>query len=88
MLGLFLAPVRLFGAFVRGRHSSSLYRFYPAGFREELLDFRLGKLRDRLGLSRQDSHANVADVLAFSGWVCLAFLFIALIFLTILGLLR
>jgi hypothetical protein len=47
-VGLFIAPVRAFRAWVRGRHSRSLYR---VGFDESLLDaMTVGELRRKLGL--------------------------------------
>jgi hypothetical protein len=46
-MGLFLAPRRLWRAFVRGRSSTNLYRL---GFDERWLDETVGALRERLGL--------------------------------------
>ncbi|HKW42163.1 MAG TPA: hypothetical protein VJN39_13010 [Gemmatimonadales bacterium] len=46
-IGLFLSPRRLWHAFVRGRHSTNLYRL---GFDERWLDDSVGALRERLGL--------------------------------------
>lgn len=47
VLGLFLAPRRLWRAFARGRRSTNLYRI---GFEERWLDESVGTLRVRLGV--------------------------------------
>ncbi|HEX2090746.1 MAG TPA: hypothetical protein VHG28_00035 [Longimicrobiaceae bacterium] len=56
-LGLFLAPGRLFRAFVRGRHSRNLYR---GEFHESLLDGKVGEMRQSLRLDRDAPLAQPA----------------------------
>ncbi len=63
-LGLFLAPRRLFGAFMRGRHSSNLYR---GEFQEELLEHTVGEMRRTL-LPERTPSPGVADVACFTAW--------------------
>ena len=64
VIGLVIAPVRVFNAFVRGRHSRNLYR---ADFSEKLLERSVGQVRTELGLDRP-ARASVSDVLAFVWW--------------------
>jgi hypothetical protein len=63
--GLFLCPRRVYQAFLRGRHSRTLY---GEGFRDELLDETVGSLRRRLRLDGPPAPATVADRLAFLGF--------------------
>lgn len=60
-LGAFVAPVRVFRAFVRGRRSESLYgeRFEP------LLEERVASVRARF-VGEEAAPASAADVLAFA----------------------
>ncbi|MBS2017969.1 MAG: hypothetical protein JST00_34150 [Deltaproteobacteria bacterium] len=60
-LGAFVAPARVFRAFVRGRRSESLYgeRFEP------LLDESVASVRARF-VGAEGAPANTADVLAFA----------------------
>jgi hypothetical protein len=67
VVGLVIAPRRLFRAFVRGRHSENLY--LTAGeWSEALLDLRVGELRTRLGLAGEAPRATASDVAAFALW--------------------
>ena len=74
--GLFLAPARVFRAFVRGRHSTNLY---AEGFREALLSENLGLLRKRLGVSEPRVAVSSSDVLAFVVWVSFTLLAMVMI---------
>ncbi len=65
VIGLLIAPARLFRAFVRGRRSKNLY---AEGFREALLRENLGELRRRLGLLEPEAPPSAVDVLAFGAW--------------------
>lgn len=62
-MGLWLAPRRVFRAFVRGRHSRNLY---GQDFSEALLDRRVGDLRRELELDRPEPSATASDVAAFA----------------------
>ncbi len=75
--GLWLAPRRVFRAFVRGRHTTNLYRC-EAEFRDALLDETVAALRARLGLDRPVPQTRLSDALAFAGWVLGAALYGAL----------
>lgn len=63
---LFLAPARLYRAFVWGRHTTNLY---GAPYDEALLNLSVGALRERLHLDVPDRSATWADKLAFVGWM-------------------
>lgn len=67
--GLALSPRRMFRAFVRGRHSKSLYH---REFGDDLLQMTVGDLRSKLGLDREPPRARGSDVAAFVGWVGIA----------------
>lgn len=62
-LGLAIAPVRTWRAFLRGRNSDTLYQ---GTWREEWLDLSVGELRKRLGLLRPPRRASLADRLLFA----------------------
>ncbi len=64
-IGLALAPLRVFRAFVRGRHSRNLY---AGEFREELLDLTVGALRETLSIPGDGTPASPRDLLAFAAW--------------------
>lgn len=66
--GLALAPRRVYRAFVRGRHSRSLYH---TGWNDDLLDRSVGELRHQIGLGREPSATTWRDRAAFAGWVAL-----------------
>lgn len=66
--GLVLAPRRVYRAFVRGRHSRSLYR---TGWDDHLLEMSVDDLRGRLALVGAGGPATWSDRLAFAGWVTL-----------------
>jgi len=63
---LFLAPGRLFHAFVWGRHTRNLYDT-PVDAR--LLEQTVGALRARLGLDAPHPEATSADKRAFAAWL-------------------
>lgn len=64
--GLALAPRRVYRAFVRGRHSKSLYRI---GWNEALLGLTVDELRHRLELDRETPTATFTDRATFIAWV-------------------
>ena len=64
-LGLCFAPRAVYRAFVRGRHSRNCY--YES-YDDELLDQKIGPLRQRLGLRGAEIVPRPADRLAFVGW--------------------
>ena len=66
--GLALSPRRVWRAFVRGRHSRTLYRI---GWDDALLGLSVDELRARLGLDRDPPHATWLDRAAFGGLVAL-----------------
>lgn len=66
--GLVIAPRRVYRAFVRGRHSVSLYH---AGWDDTLLELSVGELRQRLELAGPPPRATWRDRLVFAGWVSL-----------------
>ncbi len=76
-IGLGIAPRRVFRAFVRGRHTQSLYRV-EGDFREELLDESVGALRGRLALDRPLAPADARDALAFAPWLLAALAYASL----------
>jgi hypothetical protein len=63
---LFLAPGRLFRAFVWGRHTRNLY---DARVDAHLLSQTVGALRARLGLEAPPPAPTPADRWAFAGWL-------------------
>lgn len=65
----FLAPRRIFRAFVRGRHTRNLY---GEAFDDALLASSVGAVRARLGLAGAEPVATPADRAAFAGWLALA----------------
>ncbi len=68
--GCFLAPGRVFRAFVRGRHTQNLY---GDAFDDALLASSVGTLRSRLGLAGAGPVPTPRDRIAFAGWLCVAF---------------
>ncbi len=66
---VWVAPRRIFAAFIRGRRSGNFYtRPAPA----DVLERDLDTLRRELRLDRHDGRVRATDVLAFAGWVLLA----------------
>ncbi len=65
LYGLPFAPRRIFRAFIRGRHSRTLYHepFDPA-----LLDQTVGALRRQLHLDDRPTPATRRDLMAFAAW--------------------
>jgi hypothetical protein len=74
VIGLFVAPRRVFAAFVRGRHTTNLYQL-ESEFHAGLLDGRVGALRERLGLTSAPVATTLADRLAFVGWLLVSVLY-------------
>jgi hypothetical protein len=70
-IGLVIAPVATWRAFVRGRQTRNLYGS-EGELREALLDESVGALRKRLGLDRPLEAAGPTDSLAFLAWSLLA----------------
>lgn len=66
--GLVIAPRRVYRAFVRGRHSRTLYR---TGWDDSLLEISVADLRDRLALAQASRPTTWTDRLAFAGWMAL-----------------
>ena len=62
-IGLFIAPRRTFRAFVRGRHSRSLY---AEPLSESLLSESVASVRERLGLHRDECSPSALDAVAFA----------------------
>jgi hypothetical protein len=67
-LGLLWVPRRMFAAFVRGRHSGSLYVIGLEG----VMEATVGELRHRLGLDRATPPATRTDRWLFAGWAVAA----------------
>jgi hypothetical protein len=70
-IGVVIAPLRTWRAFLRGRHSANLY---PGVFTEDLLDRVVGEMRRELALDAPIPAASFADRVAFVLWiiVCVA----------------
>lgn len=67
VVGLMLAPQRLFRAFVRGRQATT--NLYRTGFPDAQLEqTTVGVLRDRLGLRSASRKSKPRDVAAFVFW--------------------
>lgn len=64
-IGLVLAPVRVFRAFVRGRHSGNLY---GGEFQEPMLERTVGSLRQELAIPEDGVSAAPGDIAAFVAW--------------------
>ncbi|MEA2338141.1 MAG: hypothetical protein QOE82_2148 [Thermoanaerobaculia bacterium] len=71
-IGLVIAPRRTYRAFVRGRHSRNLY---PTVFREELLDERVGSMRDELSIQSELPRVSTADRMMFAIWSSMALIY-------------
>ena len=87
VLGSAISPARLFGAFVRGRHSRNLY---GEPFDDALLASSVGALRQRLGLAGAPPTPTGADRAAFVAWYAAAlctYVLVSVIVLTPLALL-
>ncbi|MGE0550167.1 MAG: hypothetical protein AB7O24_08805 [Kofleriaceae bacterium] len=68
--GLWIAPRRVYRAFVRGRHSRTLYN---TGWSDNLLELSVDELRRHLHLD-QPVHITWRDRIAFVAWAALALL--------------
>jgi hypothetical protein len=64
-IGLALAPVRVFRAFVRGRHSRNLY---GGDFAEQMLERTVHSLRAELVIPEDGTSASPGDIAAFVAW--------------------
>ncbi len=69
LLGLAVGPAASFAAFVRGRHSKSLY---AETYDEALLQQTVGETKRRLALDRPAPTASAGDTAAFVGCVATA----------------
>jgi hypothetical protein len=69
VMGWVVSPGRTFRAWVRGRHSRSLY---AEGYRDALLGETVGSLRARLGLDQPASAPTAADRLSYALWCGIA----------------
>jgi hypothetical protein len=69
VMGWVVAPRRTWRAWVRGRHSKSLYR---EGWREALLSERVADMRARLELDRPAPAPTLADAASYTVWCSLA----------------
>jgi hypothetical protein len=65
-LGPYIAPRKTFRAFVRGRHTDTLYH---APFDVSMLGETLGSMRSRLGLNNPQPQARAADAVQFMLWL-------------------
>jgi hypothetical protein len=65
-LGLWIAPRKIFRAFVRGRYTRTLYH---EPFDDSMLDETLGATRSRLGLKNRPPRATALDVVHFIFWL-------------------
>ena len=88
VIGLIIAPRKVYAAFLRGRHSSNLYR---RTFDDALLSKEVGTLRRELNLINERPQASALDVMAFLVWSFSSFVAItspglAALTLTIYGL--
>ncbi len=69
VMGWFVNPGRTWRAFVRGRHSRSLY---GEGFSQRLLAERVGELRARLGVDRPEPAPTAGDRASYALWCSIA----------------
>ena len=65
-VGIFLAPRAVFRAFVRGRHTGTLY--HQGEFHDGLLTQSVGDVRRQLGLDRTVPPATLGDAVAYAAW--------------------
>lgn len=69
-IGLAIAPRAVWRAFLRGRRTRNLYR---APWSEDLLEGKVGELRERLGLQGESGAAATSgERLVFAGWSAVA----------------
>jgi hypothetical protein len=71
-IGLVVAPLALFRAFVRGRHAGTLY--HQGDFEDAMLDRSVGDIRRQLGLDRLAPPPGVGDAVSFVFWSAVALL--------------
>lgn len=74
-IGMWLAPRRVFRAFVRGRRSKSLY---DRVFGDDLLAMTVATLKAQLALPVEAPAATVRDAIAFAGWLAASFALLVL----------
>lgn len=65
-IGLLLRPIAVFRAFVRGRHSASIYRDPRAEAR--IATLTVNDVRSLLGVGDVPRDASIADRVAFAAW--------------------
>jgi hypothetical protein len=70
VVGVAIAPRAIFHAFVRGRHTSNLYR--AGDFHEEILSRTVGEVRRDLRLDQPTPSPNASDVVAFAAWTTIS----------------
>ncbi len=63
--GLIINPRGVYRAFIRGRRNSNLYFME---FSDALLNHRVGEMRRRLGLEKEDGRVTTRDFAAFIFW--------------------
>ncbi len=69
VMGWVVSPGRTWRAFVRGRHSRSLY---AEGYSDALLRETVGSLRARLGLDVAQPQATAGDRVSYAVWCAIA----------------
>jgi hypothetical protein len=69
VMGWVVAPGRTWRAFLRGRHSKSLYR---EGYSDAVLGERVAALRARLELDRPAPQPTLGDRASYAAWCTLA----------------
>ena len=69
VMGWVVSPGRTFRAWVRGRHSRSLY---AEGYSDALLTETVASLRARLGLDRPSPAPTLGDCLSYAFWCAVA----------------
>ena len=68
-IGLVIAPGKVYRSFVRGRHSSNLYR---TTFNDALLSQQVGSLRHELSLDTESPAPSIQDRILFLTWLVLS----------------
>jgi hypothetical protein len=69
IMGQVVSPARTWRAWVRGRHSRSLY---AEGYSDGLLRERVGELRARLGLDGPQPEPTTGDRVSYAVWTAIA----------------
>lgn len=72
-LGLFLFPVTVFGAFIRGRRMRNFY--YHTHTYDQIREMKVGEARAVLAMDEANIQpASAAEIVTFLGWWLLAFI--------------